>query len=49
MKAEEAKTATKALNELNESYAELFGALKATALDAEASKKLWREGTSRDS
>jgi hypothetical protein len=44
MTAKEAKTATKALNELNENYAELFGALKATARDAEASKKLWREG-----
>ena len=44
MKVEEAKTAAKALNELNESYSELFGAIKATARDAEASKKLWREG-----
>jgi hypothetical protein len=44
MKVEEAKTATKALNELNESYSELFGAIKGTARDVEASKKLWREG-----
>jgi hypothetical protein len=44
MKVEEAKTATKALNELNKSYSELFGAIRGTARDVEASKKLWREG-----
>jgi hypothetical protein len=44
MKTEEIKTATKALNELNESYSDLFGALKGTARDVEATKKLWRCG-----
>jgi hypothetical protein len=44
MKTEEIKTATKALNELNGSYSELFGALKGTARDVEATKKLWRAG-----
>jgi hypothetical protein len=44
MKMEEIKTATKALNELNESYSDLFGALKGTARDVEATKKLWRDG-----
>jgi len=44
MKVEEAKTAAKALSELNESYGELFGAIKATARDAKASKRLWRAG-----
>jgi hypothetical protein len=42
MKTEEIKSATKALNELNESYSDLFGALKGTARDVEAAKKLWR-------
>ena len=44
MKLEQAKTATKALNELNESYIDLIGAIKGTANAAEATKKLWREG-----
>ena len=44
MKTEETKSATKALNELNERYSELFGALKGTARDVEAAKKLWRAG-----
>jgi hypothetical protein len=44
MKVEEAKTAVKALNELNESYIELFGAIRGTADSAEASKRLWRAG-----
>jgi len=44
MKTEEIKTATKALNELNESYSDLFGALKGTTRDVEAAKKLWRTG-----
>ena len=44
MKLEQAKTAAKALNELNESYIDLLGAIKGTANTAEASKKLWREG-----
>jgi hypothetical protein len=42
MKTEEIKSATKALNELNESYSDLFEALKGTARDVEAAKKLWR-------
>ena len=42
MKTEETKTAIKTLNELNESYSNLFGALKGTARDVEAAKKLWR-------
>jgi hypothetical protein len=44
MKPEQVKTATKALNELSESYIDLIGAVKSTANTAEASKKLWREG-----
>jgi len=44
MKSEQAKTAIKALNELNESYIDLLGAIKGTANTAEAAKKLWREG-----
>ena len=42
MKTEEIKIATQALNELNESYIDLLGALKGTARDVEAAKKLWR-------
>ena len=44
MKPEQAKIATKALNELTESYSDLLGAMKSTANTAEATKKLWREG-----
>ena len=44
MKPEQAKNVSKALNELSESYVDLFGALKSTAHSAEATKKLWREG-----
>jgi hypothetical protein len=44
MKPEQAKTAAKALNELNESYIDLLGAIKSTADTAEATKKLWRGG-----
>jgi hypothetical protein len=44
MKLEQAKTASKALNELSESYIDLLGAVKSTANAAEATKKLWREG-----
>jgi hypothetical protein len=44
MKPEQVKTATKALNELSESYVDLIGAVKSTANAAEATKKLWREG-----
>jgi hypothetical protein len=44
MKPEHVKNATKALNELSESYIDLIGAVKSTANTAEATKKLWREG-----
>lgn len=44
MKPEQAKTATKALNELNESYTNLISEIKNTANTAEATKNLWREG-----
>jgi hypothetical protein len=44
MKTEQAKIAIKALNELNESYIDLLGAIKGTANTAEATKKLCREG-----
>ena len=44
MTQEQAKTAAKALNELNESYIDLLGAVKSTAETAETAKKLWREG-----
>jgi hypothetical protein len=44
MKLKQAKTASKALNELSESYIDLLGAVKSTANTAEATKKLWREG-----
>jgi hypothetical protein len=44
MKPEQAKTTAKALNELNESYVDLLGAIKDIANTAEATKKLWREG-----
>jgi len=44
MKTEEIKTATKALNELNESCSDLVGALKGTAYNVEDTKKLWRAG-----
>jgi len=44
MKPEQVESATKALNELSESYIDLLGAVKGTAKAAEATKKLWREG-----
>jgi hypothetical protein len=44
MKPEQAKTAAKALKELNESYVDLLGAIKGTVNTAEATKKLWRGG-----
>jgi hypothetical protein len=44
MKTEEVKTATKAVNELNESYSDLFDALKGTARNVEVTQKLWRAG-----
>jgi hypothetical protein len=44
MKKEQIKTATEALKELNESYIDLFDAVKSTANTVAATKKLWREG-----
>ena len=44
MKPEQVKTATKALKELNESYIDLFDAVKDTANAVGTTKKLWREG-----
>jgi len=44
LKTEEAKTTTKALNELNESLVDLLKALKGTTQEVEAAKKLWRTG-----
>jgi hypothetical protein len=44
MKTEEIKTATKTMNELTESYSDLFGALKDTSCNVRATKKLWRAG-----
>lgn len=44
MKTEEAKTTTKALNELNESLIDLLKAMKGTTQEVEAAKKLWRNG-----
>ena len=44
MKPEQVKNATKAFNELSESYVELFGAAKGAAKAAKSAKKLWREG-----
>ena len=44
MKLEQAKAATKALKELNESYIDVIGAVKSTAKVAADTKKLWKEG-----
>ena len=44
MQTEEVKTATTALHEFNDSCVDLFGAIKSTSREAEATKKLWREG-----
>jgi len=44
MKPEQVKAATKALNELSESYIDVIGAVKSTANAAADTKKLWREG-----
>ena len=43
MKSEQIKSATKALNELSESYSDFFGAVKGTVKTVETTKKLWRE------
>jgi len=40
MKPEQVKNATKAFNELSESYVEVFGAVKGAANAAKSSKKL---------
>jgi hypothetical protein len=44
MEKEKIRNATKALNELAESDKDLNNALKGTARQVAASKKLWREG-----
>jgi len=44
MKPEQVRNATKAVNELSESYIDLVGAVKGTANAAKSAKKLWREG-----
>jgi hypothetical protein len=44
MKPEQVKNATKAVNELSESYIDIVGAVKGTANAAKSAKKLWREG-----
>ena len=44
MKLEQVKAATRALNELSESYIDMIGAVKSTANAAADTKKLWREG-----
>ncbi len=43
MKPEQVKNATKAVNELSESYIDIVGAVKGTANAAKSAKKLWRE------
>jgi hypothetical protein len=42
MKTEEAKTVVTVANELSESYTDLIQAMKETASDVKATKKLWR-------
>ncbi len=44
MKPEQIKDTKKALNELSESYIDLFAAIKGTAKTAGETKNLWREG-----
>ena len=44
MKPEQVKATTKALNELSESYIDVFDAVKDTANAVGTTKKLWREG-----
>jgi hypothetical protein len=44
MKPEQVRNATKAMNELSESYIDLFDTVKGTAKAAGSAKKLWREG-----
>ena len=44
METEKIRNATKALNELAESGKDLHSALKGTARQVAATKKLWREG-----
>jgi hypothetical protein len=44
MRPEQVRNATKAMNELSESYIDLFDAVKSTARAAGSTKKLWREG-----
>lgn len=44
MNADEIKTFNKALNELNESYADFLRSLKETIKEVKSAKKLWRNG-----
>jgi hypothetical protein len=44
MKKEEAKVMVTAVDELSESYADLIQAIKGTTREAQATKKLWRDG-----
>jgi hypothetical protein len=44
MKTEDMKNVTKAVNELSESYSDVFSALNDTACGVAAAKKLWRAG-----
>ncbi len=44
MKPEQVRNTSKALNELSESYIDMFSAVKGTANAADSTKKLWREG-----
>lgn len=44
MNSEKVKAAAKAVDELSESYGDVFGALRGAACGAEAAKKLWRAG-----
>jgi hypothetical protein len=44
MKQRQIKNLTEALKELNESYIDVFNAMKSTSKNVETTKKLWREG-----
>ncbi len=44
MRTEEAKTVTKAVNELSECYSDALGALNGTVCGVKTAEKLWRAG-----
>jgi hypothetical protein len=44
MKQRQIKNLTEALKELNESYIDVFNAMKSTSKNVETTKKLWRVG-----